>query len=421
VPQHVGQGQAHQPGGRAEDDRLVHGRARAGEGPAQDHGGQHGRLCGHVPAQVVHGFGLHFGVRGDEGRDGSDDRPQQRREDADDRHADGHDAVAHPLGLVPAVLPQVVADEDGGREVEGHGREEEHCLDADAGAHAGHGHDAAFGEARGDGVEDHVGRVPDQLHEPGRPGDLDQVGQGQARPAPGCEALGAEQAAAVQHDDVVDRAADDGAEGGPGDALVPEFGQAPQAQAQAQVAQGVHARDQDHRIQRQGHDLLGPEEGVGDREDVVGRHEVQADLKQVLCDGHELRRDLQQVQEALVEPQSEDQDGQARDHAQAHAQAHEALDALRQPGPGALTDGGHAAVGQGDGHDHEEEHGLAHDAHAGLGLAADAAGHPDVHEADQEVEKHHDHLGPGQVPDGRIGGALHAPVEIAHVFSGCCM
>ena len=57
----------------------------------------------------------------------------------------------------------------------------------------------------------------------------------------------------------------------------------------------------------------------------------------------------------------------------------------------------------GRGDDQEEEQGLGDDAERGLHAVVDLPGHPDVNEADEEVEQHHQHLGPGEAPDEACG------------------
>ena len=295
-----------------------------------------------------------------------------------------------------------MSDEDGGREVEGHARQEEQGFHPNSSAHACHGHHAAFRQGCGQGVEHHVCGMPDDLGKSGRPGHPVQIGPGPFHPSPGGEALLPEQAEAFEHDEVEDGSGQDGTERGPGKPFVAEFGKAEHPQAQAQVPQGVHRGHQNHGVEGTEHFLLGPKNGIADDKEVVGRGQVHEHFEHVPHDGHQVGRDLQQGVKGFPEHENRDEDDQSRDKSYMQAEPHVSLDTAAQPGPRGLTDGRNSPVGNGQGHHQKEKQRLRDHAHTGLDFPSELSGNPDIHESDEEVEEHHHQLRPGQTPDGFV-------------------
>ena len=278
MPEPPAEGDAQPPEGASEGEEVVARGAGADHDAAEHRGGDGKGRGGEVPGEVGDDVALGERVFREEGRQL---RPEGPHGEARQRH-DGHGALdqrpGDPHGLLPSPCAEAVADQHGGRRVEGHAGQEEDGLDAQAGRKAGERGDPVEGH-RGDQDEEHeVAGVPDQGRDAGRPRHLEQVGKAAPEPGSARNAAPGKQAQAPEQEAVGDGACGIGRDPCPGYAVEAEGRQAEAAEPRAYAQIGVQQHDACRRRQR-GNDAPGrPEDDAGGVVDVgqrqAGHHDA---------------------------------------------------------------------------------------------------------------------------------------------------
>ena len=342
---------------------------------------------------------------GEQGRQVGPEGPEQGRHGAHAQRGDDDHLQGDTLGLGGFAHAETVAHQDGNAHVEGHARQEEQGFDAQSGGEARQGIDAVEGQGCHQDEEHEVAGLPDDLGRSRGQGHLEQIGKAAPQPAHGGQGPAAQVSGPAEQQAVGHGPQALGTGIGPGDAHIAHAGQAEPAQTQPQTAQQVENADRGRHPERRQDLPGGTEHDAGGGVDILGGQGQHGDAPETGGDRQDAFRDLKGAQDGTAQLPAQQGHQDAGQQAAQDGGAHIALGTAQALGPQRLADRCRGAAGHGHGHDHEEQAALVDHAERGLHVGADASGHPDIDEAHEEDQIHHEHLRPGELPYGAGGNA----------------